>query len=132
MIGSSGIALRCGESRLSRPSLFQCPVVSPVVLIPAVRREKAAAVLPKPGPDAFTVRLRQFQGHQFLAPDKLKPAFAMRRREGIELWFDLKKKHQPMVPPVPALADDSGQVQIRNRNSHLHLLPCLATGTSIR
>src|SRR6185437_10762312 len=98
-----------------------------------MRRKKPAAKLPKPRPDLFPIRLRNFNSGKRLTGKKLKAPFAMSRRQRFELLFDLKQKHEPMaLSKVPVLAHDSRQMQIRRRQFHAQFLLRLATGAGIR
>src|SRR5665213_2573969 len=92
---------------------FQSPLVPPVRLAMAVRREKAAAKLPEPRPDLFAVSLRDFQRRDFIARKKTKAPFSVRRREGFQFHPDLEKKHEPVrLAVITVFADQPGQMQI--------------------
>jgi len=79
-----------------------------------MRRKKTAAMLPKPRPDPFHVRLRHLQGSQRRARKKTEPPLPMRRRQRLQPLPDFEQKHQPMtLSLIPVFADDARQVQIR-------------------
>src|ERR1035437_6270478 len=70
------------EVRCFPECFFQCPLVPPVGVAMAVRREKAAAKLPEPRPDLLAVGLRNFQTGNLFAREKFKASFRMNRRQG--------------------------------------------------
>ena len=69
---------------------FEGPVENAVRVAVAVSGEKAAAMLPEPGPDSLAVGLGQIQARQLAAREELEPAFAMDSRQSRKLWGDLK------------------------------------------
>lgn len=48
----------------------------------AMRGEEAVAMLPEPGPEFFTVGLREFESVQSTAREELKSAFGMNGGKG--------------------------------------------------
>ena len=79
-----------------------------------MRGEEAAAILPEPRPDAFAVGLRDVQAVQRGAREELKAAFAHRRRELLELRFQLEQKHEPVRVALKAVfAHEPGEVEVR-------------------
>src|ERR1035441_10450923 len=120
MIGSSINRSRAPAQESSRsptpghPRLLERPFVPSIRMTMAMRRKKTAAMLPKPRPDPFHVRLRHFQGGQRRARKKSKPPLPMRRRQRLQPLPDFEQKHQPMtLSLIPVFADDARQVQIR-------------------
>ena len=98
----------------------------------AVRREKAAAELPEPRPDLFTVGLRNFQAGQRRAREKSEYSLGMGRRQRFQLRLHFKQKHQPVCPAlVTVLADDAGQMEVRGVNFNAEFLRRFATGASV-
>jgi hypothetical protein len=98
----------------------------------AMRRKEAAAMLPKPRPDAFAVGLRNVQIIQRGAREELKPPFLHRRRELFQLWLQFKQEHQPVRLALETVfADHSGQVKIRAPKLQPEFLVRLARGASV-
>ncbi len=76
-------------------------------------REKSAAMLPEPGPDAFAVGVRQLEIRQRRAREEFKAPLAMRGGQFHQARLHLKEKHQPVgVALETVLAHEAGQVQI--------------------
>ena len=99
----------------------------------AMRRKKAAAILPKPWPYLFTVGLWQLQTTKRGTGEKLKPPLGMRLRQRFQLCLHLKQKHQPMRPAlITMFADETGQMQIHRAHLNAEFLPGLAAGAGIR
>src|ERR1035438_1495485 len=98
----------------------------------AMRGKKAAAVLPKPGPDALPVGLRYLHSLQGFAREELKAPFAMNRRQGGQFPLHLEQEHQPMaLALIPVLAGQAGQVQVGRRKRYAEFLLRLAAGAGI-
>ena len=62
----------------------------------AMRREESAAMLPEPRPDAFAVRLWEWQRVECRPWEKFKPPFTVSGGERLELELHLEQKHQPV------------------------------------
>ena len=60
---------------------FERPVIAPVGVAMAMRREKSAAMPPKPRPDLLAVGLRQVQTLERGAGEELKTAFGVTGRQ---------------------------------------------------
>ena len=98
----------------------------------AMRRKKAASMLPKPGPNALPIRLRQLQLVERLARKKLKSPLAMRWRSSCQFSLHLEEEHQPMaLALVTVLTDQPGQVQVGNREANPQFLVRLAARTDV-
>jgi len=98
----------------------------------AVRRKETAAILPKPGPDAFAVGLRELQGVQCGTREELKPAFAHRGRELFQFWFEFKEKHEPVrVTLVTVFAHEAGEVEVRRQKIQARFLARFPGGTRV-
>ena len=98
----------------------------------AVRGKEAAAILPEPRPDAFAVGLRDVQTIQCRAWEELETTFAHRRRELLQLRFQLKQKHEPVRLSLKAVfADESGEVKVGRRELEAEFLVRLARGADI-
>src|ERR1017187_7669550 len=80
--------------------LFECPVVAPVGMAMAVRREKSAAMPPEPRPDLFPVGLRQLQTVECGAGEELKTSFGVAWRQYFQTRLYLEQKHEPMCPAL--------------------------------
>ena len=99
----------------------------------AMGREKTAAVLPEPWPDAFAIRLRKLQLVHRRTRKKLEAPFAMIRRQRFESWQDLEQEHQPMrLALIPVFADDASQVQIARPKSQGNFLLRFAASARVR
>lgn len=98
----------------------------------AVRGKEAAAVLPKPGPNLFAVRLRQFQSVQCRARKEFKSAFGVNRRKGFQLWFHFEQEHEPVgVALVTVFADEAGEMQIARCEMEAGFFQRFTTGAGV-
>jgi len=99
----------------------------------AMCREKTAAMLPEPRPDAFAVRLWNVQLVQLCAWEELKPPFAHRRREFFEFWFQLEQEHEPMRLALETVfADEAGEMEVRPKKLLTEFLVRFASSAGVR
>jgi len=99
----------------------------------AMRRKKSAAMLPEPGPDAFAIRVRQFQGIQRSARKELKIPFPMIFRKRFEPGQYFEQEHQPVRGSLIAVfADDAGEVQITRSKGQRNFLVRFPAGAGVR
>ena len=97
-----------------------------------MRGEEAAAMLPKPRPNAFAIGLGQGEIIQRGAGEKLKRAFRVWRRDGGETRLHLEEEHEPMgVALIAVLTDEAGEVKVRRREREAHFLVRLPAGTGV-
>ncbi len=97
-----------------------------------VGSEEAAAMLPEPRPDAFTVGLRNVQAIQRGAREELKVTFAHRRRERFELRLQLEQEHEPVRLALETVfAHDSGEMKIRRQKFPPEFLVRFAGGAGV-
>ena len=113
--------------------LLQGPPVSGGSLAVTMCRKKAPAMPPEPGPDPFKIRLWQAQLVKCRAGKKLKPPFAMSRRQRVQPFFHLEQKHQPVaLPQVTLFTDEDSEMQIRGGDAESELFAGLSTGATVR
>src|SRR4051812_33097134 len=99
----------------------------------AMRRKKAASMLPKPGPNALPIRLRQLQLVERLARKKLKSPLAMRWRSSCQFSLHLEEEHQPMaLALVTMFAHQTGQMKIGSGQLNAQLFVRLPPRAGIR
>ena len=94
--------------------------------------EEAAAMFPKERPDLVAIGLWQGQFVEFPTAGKMKLAFFISGRQGLQSWLDFKQEHQPMrLALVAMLTDHAGELTIGWSQIKTHLLARLATGTGV-
>ena len=92
--------------------------------------EEPAAMLPEQRPDLLAIGLRQPQGPDGGAGEKLKPPFAMRDRQRRQPGFDLEQEHQPVaITGVSVLADQACKMQVARLPLAVEFLAGLPAGT---
>src|ERR1035437_391560 len=111
---------------------FQCPFVPPVGMTVAMCGEKAAAMLPEPGPNALPIRLWYLQSRQGFARKILKASLAMRGRQGRQFQLHLEQEHQPVaLALITVLTRQAGQMQVGRRDQYAEFLVRLAASASV-
>ncbi len=92
----------------------------------------ATPMLPKQGPELFSVGTRQWQFIEGWSRKETEPPLPVRRGKLPQSGAHFEKKQKPMgCSRIPMLADDAGQMQIGRRQSNADLFESLTTSTRI-